>query len=138
MGTIKRLSPEKMVPGPNGRGKLYRGGRPDGAVALVTRTFQEFSQALLDDPVVREAIRTRLLDELKGIKSNPLPCLAVVAAASGKQKASPSGPGAGTFIAQIIGGRGRVERVELGTGEGEPALEGEVVVPVAVLEAQKT
>jgi len=98
--------------GPRG-GQLQRKGRVPGAKTLLTKTFEEFANATLADPDVRKALRQRLLDELDGIKSNPLPCLAVLAAASVRQKASSSGPGTVVFVAEILGGRGHVERVEL-------------------------
>ena len=103
----------RIVAGANGGGQLNRGGRPRGAKALVTKTFEEFANATLADPDVRLALKARLLDELAGVKSNPLPCLAVLAAASVRQKASPTGPGTVVFVAEILGGRGHVERVEL-------------------------
>jgi len=81
-----------------------------------------------------ELTAQRVLDELDGIKSNPLPCLAVLAVASVRQKAISSGPGTVVFVAEILGGRGHVERIELdmnapievaalpaAAAEGEPA-----------------
>ena len=68
----------KVVAGRKG-GKLNRGGRKKGAVAAVSRTFQEFAQATLEDPEVQAALRKRLMDELAGKKSNPMPALTVFA-----------------------------------------------------------
>jgi hypothetical protein len=106
----------------HGRGKLARSGRKKGARALVSRTFSEFAEAELSDPEVQRRIRERLFAELAGKKRNPLPTLAVLAAASVREKPVAHGNVSVVFVAEIVGGRGTVRRVELGAEDERPAL----------------
>ncbi len=120
--------PPRLEAGPRG-GKLNRGGRKPNAAQVVSRTFEMFAKATLGDPEVQRAIRKRLLDELAGKVKNPLPALAVLAAATVKQRPDPLSARAVVFVAEITGGRGNVTRVELGTEEEPLAL------PAATVEA---
>jgi hypothetical protein len=68
-------------------------------------------------------LKQRLIDELKGEVYNPLPCLAVLAAASVREKPDLRASRPVVFIAEIIGGRGHVHRVGLAQDAEEvPAL----------------
>lgn len=119
----------KTLPGRNG-GRLSRTGRKKGAVNAISRTFQEFAQATLDDPDVQRAIRKRLMDEIAGKKRNPMPALTVLAAAAVKEKPVARGASSVVFIAQITNGRGDVKRLELASDEARalPPAEGSVEV----------
>ena len=113
----------KMADGKNG-GKLNRSGRKLGTKALISKTFEEFSRSLLEDPEIQVKIRERLLAELAGKKRNPLPCLGALAAAAVREKPSVERGASILFIAQITNGRGEVKRFELGPEAEElPAVE---------------
>jgi len=114
------------IPGRNG-GKLSRAGRRKGAVSAITRTFQEFAQATLEDPDVQKAIRKRLMDEIAGKKRNPMPALTVLAAAAVKEKPVARGASSVVFIAQITNGRGEVKKLELAQDEPRALLPGSVM-----------
>ena len=110
-------APKKLVPSPQGHGFLHRDGRRPGSKSAISRAFEEFSQAVLEDPMVQRAIRQRLMDELAGRKWKPMPCLTVLAAAAVRQKPPMQGADSAravVFLAEIISGRGVVRRVELG------------------------
>jgi hypothetical protein len=117
----------KLEQMPNGRGALVRSGRPKGAKGIVSRTFQQFAEATLNDPEIRAALRQRVLDEIAGKRRNPMPCVAVLAAAAVKERAVQGTHTNVTFIATITNGRGDVRRVELVNDEDD-ALDA-VVVP---------
>ena len=123
----------KTMPGRNG-GKLSRAGRRKGAVNLISRTFQEFAQATLDDPEIQKKIRERLLAEIAGKKRNPMPALTVLAAAAVKEKPVARGQSAVVFIAQITNGRGEVKRLELAQDiEALPSADGPKALPVGTV-----
>lgn len=116
----------KTMPGRNG-GKLSRAGRRKGAANLISRTFQEFAEATLDDPEIQKKIRERLLAEIAGKRRNPMPALTVLAAAAVKEKPVARGQTSVLFIAQITNGRGEVKRFEIA-----PEIAGELPEPKAL------
>jgi hypothetical protein len=110
----------KLVKPKHGHGWLRHGGRKKGAKQIISRTFKEVSEMLLTDPDVQDALKRRVLLELAGRKRNPLPLVAVLAAAAQGEKAKEgSQHGAVTFAVQIVAGRGVVEKIE---GPDAPAL----------------
>lgn len=112
----------KLVDGKNG-GKLNRSGRKPGTKTLISKTFEEFARATLEDPEIQTKIRERLLAELAGKKRNPLPALGALASAAVREKPSVERGASILFIAQITNGRGQVKRFELGPEGDLPAVE---------------
>lgn len=98
---------------------------------LISRTFQEFAHATLDDPEIQKKIRDRLLAEIAGKKRNPMPALTVLAAAAVKEKPVSRGQTSVVFIAQITNGRGEVKRLEIAQeAESLPAAAEPKALPV--------
>lgn len=110
----------KLVKPAHGHGLIQTGSKKGRRGRIISRTFREISEAILNDPDVQLALKRRVLLELAGRQSRPVPALAVIgAAAQGEKAKSGSERGAVTFAVQIVAGRGVVERIE---GPGAPAL----------------
>lgn len=123
-----------LEPRPDGRGALSRAGRKPGSKTIITKTFEEFARATLADPEIRSALRQRVLDEIAGKKRNPMPGLAVLAAASIREKPAANLGQSVVFIAQITNGRGVVRRVEL--DRSDDAIDAETVPALPAADGQ--
>jgi hypothetical protein len=107
VGMVKLFKPA------HGHGALLRGGKKKGQRNTVSRNFREIAEQILNDPDVVLALKRRVLLELAGRQSRPVPALAVLGAACGGEKAKErDARGAVVFAVSIQQGRGVVERVE--------------------------
>jgi hypothetical protein len=110
----------KLITPRHGFGKLQAGSSKGRRGRIITRTFREIAEQILNDPDVVQALKRRVLLELAGRQSRPVPALAVLGAATqGQMAKTGSDRGAVTFAVQIVAGRGVVERVE---GPGDRPL----------------
>ena len=116
------MTAPKLFTSEYGRATRQSGSKKGRRSRIISRTFKEVSEMLLTDPDVQDALRRRVLLELAGKRSNPIPLVAVLAAASqGERAKAGSERGAVTFAVSIIQGRGVVERVA--DAPGPPLLE---------------